>query len=443
MSELLLTIVALIGLLSAGFSSLNLFSDNKSLTVFERLGLSYGLGLIFIFLLEAFSSYLRIGFEPLFFTTAILLYSLCSWLINPYYFFKPRMPRLKAKEWFLAALILATVLYVGIQSVLRPVIAWDAWATWYLVGKAFAIAGYIDPSIYLYGHFESPPLVQMLVSYIFTMTNIQNDSYSLSSFFIFYISSLLLLLSYFRKYMSLFYSLLFTFLFSSLPNVIRHAGRFDVGNADLPLAYFFLASCLLLIRYISNYTLTSLILLELFIGFGALIKNEGTPFLVIMQVIILSTLILRDKIKKSHLLILITGFLPAVWWYFFKHVNSISPIYLLSDKPHFERIPTIAFNIIVELVNIQRWNLFWVAFLIVLLVVPWRKAKAKLILIPVALQFCVYFYIYIITSGDKDYITQMHGTLDRLFLHITPIVFLWVAINSYYLFSTFFKKKLV
>src|SRR5207302_961120 len=104
------------------------------------------------------------------------------------------------------------------------------------------------------------------------------DQVAILFFTFFYISLLIIFYYYAKNFTSQRFALGYTFLFATTQNMIRHAGRFDVGNADLPLGYFFLCSSIFLLEFLKTKSTKSTFLLTLFVTTAALIKSEGIPF---------------------------------------------------------------------------------------------------------------------------------------------------------------------
>lgn len=424
-----------------GFSFLNLFPKLRKLHFFQKIGYSYGLGIGMLTLTMFCYSILRIQWSPIYILLPYVLIWYYSHKANAY-LSKIRLQKFLINKTYILflVLILLTVFYVLFEAMLRPLSAWDAWATWFFAGKAFYIQGFMNPEVYKYGHFDNPPLTQLLVTFSYILLGKENDTISLLYFFHFYFNIILLFFITLKRYTTTNFSLLFTFLLATLPVIVRQAGRFDIGYADLPLSYFIFCSILFFNKYTKHQSLVYLCLLELFLGFGSIVKNEGGTFLIVMQILILITLFYKKVFSRETFSIFFFGFIPFFGWWIYKNYYDIPLIYLAKGVFHIERFFNILERVIYEFINIQRWNLVWPIFFILLLYTLLKKDyKNSFMLIPIFVQFLVYIFIYFITPVG---IEQINGTLDRLLLHLIPVIMLWIGMTSYnYLFKGLFLNK--
>lgn len=423
----LIIVILIIFLLAAtGISILSLFK-NSTLTMLEKIGMSYGMGVIYITTLMYALSMLSLKWN---FMLVLLLPVpvICLALLKNWPLIKNikkiSLPNVKlsAVECFVLICITATVIYTILQALLRPIIGWDVIASWYIGGKAFYLDGYINPEYIKYVNYDYPPLVGLFLSFIFTLLGKVEDNITLLTFTAFYISLLISFYAYIRYYLSRSQSLLFTFLLASTQVILRQAGRFEGGHADLLLAYYFFIAFMLLPKYIKKPTLSTGILINIFLAAGSLIKNEGITFLLIIQFIFL-VLVLKAK-KYSHLFLILIGFLPLLSWQFYKQINYLPGSYLRGSSIHLERIPTIIYEVGLEFLNLSRWNFLWLAFILTL-IFYFRSKKYRLFIFIVLGQLFMYLFIYIITP--LDYVGQLRSSLDRLLLQLAPIATALVA----------------
>ena len=75
--------------------------------------------------------------------------------------YKERVSRF---SFVLLVLILLTVLFVGFESVLRPVSSWDSWSNWMLKAKMFFIDGAILP-MFSYTRSDYPIGISLFVRF--------------------------------------------------------------------------------------------------------------------------------------------------------------------------------------------------------------------------------------------------------------------------------------
>src|SRR5581483_2154725 len=210
MMDFLGTLIFLALIYLFGYSLLRFRKREESFELFETLGYSFGLGIgIIVFLLILYSllgiewNRLNIVFPPLLFSL-VLFAKKHKGLVS-----KSKI-MFSQKESCSVFLIVLTAFYLLIQTLIRPVSAWDAWANWFFGGKAFYLSKTIDPHIYKFANFENPPATQLLLAYDYIVTGNQNDTASLLLFYFFYINLLLLFFSRLKDTTNVLNALVFT-----------------------------------------------------------------------------------------------------------------------------------------------------------------------------------------------------------------------------------------
>lgn len=314
---------------------------------------------------------------------------------------------------------------VFLESILRPVIAWDGFATWFLAAKSFYIQKDIMPDFYRYADFDIPPLSSLYISYLYFWIGAVNDRITLLIFPFFYLSLLILFYFFAKQFMATTMALLFTFFLATMQNVIRHAGRFDVGHVDIVLSYYFFLSFYLLVVFIQKKSFRVLLLLELILAVGALIKNDGVPFFFIVNAAVFIYIVIWCRFYYS--VAILFGLVPFLAWNYFKATLGIPESYLQAGIPIFSRIPQIGIQVIQEFLHISRWNVLWIAFVFALFVHK-RSVITTLLLAVISMQLGIYLVVFVITPLPVG--EHMQGSLDRLLLHLAPLALLFTAITS-------------
>lgn len=397
-----------------------------------RLGISFGLGSLIIITELFLYSLLSIPIIPITIATPFLLLFLFKaknvfeWFKQDREFFVLPSNHFEKMLIFLIGLI---VMFAGIEAVLRVPMGWDGIATWLLQAKAFYYIGGLKMSLYDFTRFDSPPGIGLFLSSFYTMVGGVKDRDALLIFSAFYLATLFVLYGTLREFTSRRCSLVFVFLFATLQPVIRQAGRFEAGYADLPLSYFFLLATSLLMLYQKKRQPALLALGSLFAGFSCFIKNEGAMFFLIYSLLALSMVF---SIKKGHMNYLLTGLVAFASWNLYKMFNPFFPSYLATGHLNLNRIVPVLISMCTEFFRIYRWNFFWVTLFFVL-VVAWKKIISLISFQIAFLQLVGYFFIFIFTPLDP--IDQIWGSFDRLLLHIAPLLFLSLVIISYDILS--------
>lgn len=334
----------------------------------------------------------------------------------------------KKRPTLLTTLLIVICLYVVFESISRPLLAWDGWATWLFRSKIFFFDNTIKPESLVYSGSDYPLVISLYSTFLYKLIGSVNDKLVLLAYPLFFISLVMIFYGSTKEYIGEKKALFFTILLALLQNLIRHGGYFESGMADLPLAYFFLMDFTLLLSFLRKPNLRSMLILQFVIGITALIKNEGVPFGIIMELVIIYTLI-RNKYFKLIGLVGVFIFLYLSWevyknWYGI-HLND------LLNRRTFDliRLPEIAKGFVIEMLNIKNWNLLWFAFTLsaIATVKTWSRARFKIVYLFIFAQLLIYGYIFLITPIDVN--VHIKNVVDRLFLHIAPLALFAIAMQ--------------
>ncbi|HSX40332.1 MAG TPA: hypothetical protein VLF68_01840 [Candidatus Saccharimonadales bacterium] len=323
----------------------------------------------------------------------------------------------------LIVLVFSLLIYVFFEAQLRTVSAWDAWSIWLLKAKVFYVDGFINPRIFNYLESDYPLVISLSLTFMAKMIGSFNDRVLLLLSFAYYAAESGLLFIALKKRIGLTKALVATFLFMSLQNIVRHGGRFEAGQADLPLGYFMLCDVLLIFEYIRKPNVKILALLTAFLAITTQVKHEGIVFAFIVEIAIFYFALKKKKYK--HLLSGLFVVCPVIGWQIF--VGSGSFHYSYFSGHHTILSIHKAWNSIIgfmkEFLNIKNWNLLWVAFFGVLLAsLRCLKPEQKLLLYFIFSQFFVYFLLYCFTTGNDP-----QSSIDRLFIHVCALAILFIT----------------
>lgn len=317
-------------------------------------------------------------------------------------------------------LIFSLFLYCTFEAQLRPLSAWDGWAIWLFKAKVFFVDKSINPNHTIYFENSYPHILSLIITFLYLVIGSVNDRVVLLIYPAFYIFLAGLLFFSLSRKIGTEKALLSTFLLISSQDIIRHAGQWDAGYADLPLGYFIFASVVLLEKFIKNKNMKNLILLQVFLAITSLIKNEGLPFSIIIETITIYHIFKFHKLRELYLTLIWA--IPVILWTIYKNTHNFFPNYLFNKTSiHPERIFIIIFQITKEALNFQRWNLlgeFIILCFLVYLFTPKRKLISLLYLI-IFLQLSVYISVFMLTPHNV--IAHILNTMDRLFLHIAAL----------------------
>jgi hypothetical protein len=254
---MILTIIALLIIISVGFLTC------IYLRVFEsflyKLAVSFAVGIGIIYLEMFLYTLFNIPW-----TTATILFPLIIFSAAMGIILRSEIKKIKVKgrfrfsfsEKLILVGILTLILFVGFESIVRPVYAWDAWSSWLMKSKMFYIEKGIRSEQFHYLNSEYPPLISIGGAFVYVVQQHLDDRNVLLFFFSFYIFLGFCLFLILSKSTNRFIALIATFLFLSTQNIIRHGGRFEAGQADLALAYFMVCTYMLFIEFVKKLSLS-------------------------------------------------------------------------------------------------------------------------------------------------------------------------------------------
>ena len=430
MSEIfvILSLLFVTGIGYIWITGLNLLSKKS---VFDLLPYSYGLGIgLIAFQLYIYSrievpwelGYILIPWIGFFIGLIIFKRKTLIW--KPIF-----MPAIQFGSFdkILLFLIVTLLLFVGFEALLRPLSAWDGWTIWLFRAKAFYLDGFVSTDILRQIQLEYPLVISLASTFLYIVLGGVNDRVVLLMFFVFYLSLSMAFFTSTKSFLGTRKALFFTFLLISLQNLVRHGGRYEAGQADLALGFYFFTSCMLLFEYIKNKSFKTAILFNIFLGFTGLIKNEGIPFSFILELILLYHMI-KFKRLKDALASLIWLFL-LLDWQMFKYANNLpwaTPF--ISSVIKLSRLPVVLLEISKEFLNIKNWNLLWITFFTVFFkyIFELRKNWLTIIYVVIFFQLGVYVFIFLITNTDP--VAHIRSVVNRLFIHISPLAMFASAI---------------
>lgn len=417
-----LVLLSIIFFISVGFFVIKILNLLPMFSNIEIVPYAFGLGSGII----AYELYLisRMGFSWNIFLIIIpwILISIIVLLVKPKklnFKFKFKI-KFSKKDKILLLLITATMFFVLFEAWLRPLSAWDGWSIWLLKAKIFFLDKKINPSVLSYVNSDYPLIMSLMSSFIYLVLGSVNDRIVLLLFSAFYFFLGWIFFFSLKKYIGITWALFFTFLLISTQNLIRQGGRYEVGNVDLALGFYFFISTLLLINFIKSKNLKVLIILNLFLVITSLVKNEGMPFSILIQFITIFYII-KYKLY-SRLMAVLLWIIPFVDWQIFQNIYKVPRNFLLTDSSFkIERIGLITNGILREFVNIQNWNLLWLIFILVFLyyLISKKREKLNIFFIILFFQLILYFLIYMVTPINP--IVHIKSSLDRLLIQLAPL----------------------
>jgi hypothetical protein len=433
---------AIIVFLSILFISITGFTILRGLNFLQRkdtflaIGASYGLGVGLIAFQLYFYFRLDIPWQKEFVLAPWIILIVAVLIRNRKHIkFKfPKITKLSRIDSILLIGILLAFSYTVFEALLRPVVTWDAWSNWLLYPKMFFIDGKITVETLRYTFSGQPLTVSLLGSFIYIILGRIDDTSVLLTSSAFYISIAIILFAVLRNKYGLRYALLFTFLFATTQNYIRHGGRLEAGLADLTVGYFAFLSVIFLFEYFKNHSYKSLLLFSIFLISTSLIKYEGIAlaFFIAFSAFVY---IIKHRLFK-HLFILGLWVISLLIWQIDRKMIGIENTYFSTTHPREIGIMksinafTGTFK---ELINLKTWNFLWITYFYTLFAFGIKKQLELTVLNFVILsQLSLYLLMYNTTFGNTP-----ESSLERLLMHVAPLAFYSIAI----VFKLIFKNK--
>lgn len=435
-----IVLLGLIWMTCIGYVIIKFFRLLDNSSDIEKLPYSFGLGAGVVAIQLYLYSRLHVSWNIFFLLLPWILFLILFFRIKTFWTHPAFVKNIKLVDKILIFFIITLFLFVLLESIIRPVTAWDGWASWLLRAKIFFIDGSIRSDVFSYIPSEYPLLASLMSTFIYIFLGVVDDRTVLLLYPAFYI--FLSMLFYFssRRLLGNTSALFFTFLLISTQNVIRHSGRYEAGQADLIQGFYIFASSLLFVVYLRSKSLGNMILLQIFLGITSLIKNEGVSFVIFTQVL-LAIFLLRKKLYK-HFFSFLFWIIPFVDWQLFKFFHQLpkAPSYLHSSF-HLERLPLILEEFTREFFNIQNWNLLWPVFFLsffVFLFSSKRNIYTLALYLLIFLQLWVYMGIFFFTSPNPA--LHIPNVADRALLHLAPSAVYAVSI-SFFMFYNKYEKQ--
>ena len=320
---------------------------------------------------------------------------------------------------------------------------WDAWAIWSLHAKMLVNETYFR-NLFVeqisWTHSDYPLFLPSNIALIWKSIGVNSAFVPAIFAFVNAVAIILTILTSFIEKRQLYVGLL---LFSIIifKNILF---PFVVSQqADTVLALFILISFVLLQHLKEQNTLKIYFLIGFFVASSAWIKNEGIVFFFIFS----NGLFFKNF--KNYKLITYYCFgtlLPLLVLIFFKTVYApssdllqLKPEEYLSKLCNFENYVTILeYAVQVDICK------YFLALLITVAIINYKYFYSFCFLVICGL-LTAYFFIYVTTPNDL--VWHLKTSLNRLFHHITPVLFFSVFItiaeklSNVYFLKNLFKKQ--
>ena len=448
-------ILSILAIYLIGFAVLKYALPDVRRHVLEKLALSFGLGtgVISLVMVLMFHAKIEVDRTNLFlFFAPVLIGFFCAESKLRFrrnmsqadiHSSTPFLPKdLNPLEIFIIVVIVASVGLVSFQALFKPMFTYDAMSIWALKAKIFFKEQTIFTDDFynsdrLHYHPKYPLLIPLVENWIYHYLGCVNDKLVKIIFPLFYISLISMFYTTQRRFFSRQYSLVFTALLATIPAFVRSdkGGAVFSGNADIPLAFFYTTGVIYLFCWMKERKREDLLISAVFSGLAIFTKNEGLGLFAV-TVFCLSIFIffnskkgiVRQNITSLSAYIIIPMLIILPWLIlsmgmptFIEEENYPGHLTLGTIIGNVSRMPVILSSFCLELMDIRRWNIFWVLFGVAVIggFKYILKSAIKYILLILILDFCLFVLVYTITPWDVKELISC--SMTRLVIQITPI----------------------
>ena len=404
--------------------------DVRRFSPAERLGLSFGLGLIGLpwglFLLSlagvAPAWWLGAGLTALALAGALALRrdALPGWRASG-----------ESAPWTTAVVLPAALLggFLLVHtavSLLEPVAEWDTIAIWALKAKVVlhepvAASSYFRDPAKAYSHLDYPLLWPFAMAWVWTCTG----SADLTSVKILGPALLAALAATFHGLAARrgprAAAMAYTALLCGIPIVLSQTSRL---LADAPLAFFALLAFGASSTWLESRDDAWIRLSGVFAAGMILTKNEG---LGLAAILVMALLLCRAPVRPvATWTIALPAVLTAPWLIFRAGIPKLAEDYGARLQPalflaNIGRVPAIARALATEALNLEDWLLLWPLVLLGLILGArrLRRPPSALVAVSLGLIAAMYGAVYVVTPWDVGPLIE--STAARLMLHAAPL----------------------
>ncbi len=345
-----------------------------------------------------------------------------------------------ALEKFLVAAIIFEVTYAFFRALIKPIESYDSVAIYAFNSKIFYLEGRIPANFVnafkgIVPHPDYPLLVPLAETSLYTFVGSLNDQLVKVIYPLFYLAIIVIFYNAARRIADRRMSLVFAFLVASTPQIKDHAA---MGYADLSLTAYFFSGFLCLFLWMRQKE-AGLLWLSFFLSALAVwTKAEGFLLCGVnasaMSVYLISADGKGRRASGGAYIIALISLLGAVLALrsllglpFHGDFEVRGGLSVGSIPEYFRRVPAILYEYQREFFGPKKWNIIWMIFLFLffknLRVAFGRDLRP--VTSAILLALALYGGIFLVTPLDLSWHL---GSLNRLMLHILPVVAMWIAL---------------
>lgn len=343
-------------------------------------------------------------------------------------------PKLKLSSAAILILIFIQIVFLFLNILARPTLAYDNLAMWQYRPKVLFYENQInfDKQNYAYlgggGHINYPWQTPLLSFWLYANLGEFNDRLSNFINLIYYLFILFIIYYFIRQYLSAFISLIFVWLFSTLPLPFYHAYN---GYADLILSYYLLLAFIFLFYWLREGRQDKLLFAGVFFSSALFVKNDALIFAIAGILIFLIKFFIINKKFMAALkyggFYLLAIILPLLPWLYIKIKYHLTFANVESGLGYHAEVWN---NIYWALFLNNSFNIWWfVVILSLALNIMKIKKQNDLLLAWLFLILCLtgLTILYLFT---EEYRFAVDGTaLSRNLLTLAPISVVLAAMS--------------
>jgi hypothetical protein len=327
--------------------------------------------------------------------------------------------------------------YVALFAVGRPLTLWDSWVTYAMKARIIFLEDHIvdgvfaDPSRTV-THLDYPLLVPLLEAWTFKWAGSADDRLAGIQSVFFFAALLILFYSVLRRLgIGEIPALIGTTILATVPNV---SGQAVAVFADLPLAAYLTMASAYLILWLRSKSAGDLVIAALAAGLMPWTKREG---IMLLSVLCLALLILNFRTRRIWIapaaLVGAAIILSGPWWVFVASHGvhnaafiAITPSNFITNLP---RLPHIVRWELPALLNADWSFIFPLGAFVALYTLRVRRQAIDLLPVVTFAYLTMMSFGYIF-SDFVPYQQHVVSSIDRLLLHVLPLLLLWLAARA-------------
>lgn len=444
-SNLLLILQAFLALVSIyiigfTFQKLLIKTEQSSLMGFV---LSYGIGMGFISISLFLSILIGINAKYAFlipFGFGMLLFVLTKTYKSFWREIKSIFRNIKIVKnlYLVVSLIFGAIIlsYLFYRLIFYPFYAWDGLVMWSARAKYIYLDGNFNFLNYYEVHQNYPLLYSLQYVYFFGFLG-RVHHYSKILTFFYYLNICLGVWEYLKtKNLTRVWKIFLSLLFATSFTISRHS---ITSYSDLALTYYIFMTTIFLLQYLEEEKKESMIYAIIFQTVMIGIKTDGLGVFILNGLILfvysLFKFLRKKELKvlyKKLLVLSVFIIIPLLFylpWQIICWKNGFSSEYLGQNENmfNFSVILKKLFIIILGFVKYMFIDYYWIIFFLIL-VFSFKQIKVErnfLLLLFIFSQLGLYLVVYLVTPADVSW--QVNNSMDRMLLHISPIVFVSIG----------------